>query len=282
MNSDLAEAWQKELDDLLRAFSGAFLFGAPLLFTLEMWEIGSYLSHGRLLLLLGVALAVNFPLSYFSGFKEQSTFRASFDQAVEAMAVGAVGAVIMLAILNRIQLTDSLDTILGQIIVQMVPMSLGASVANALLSERDQGQAEAKERDTPPWRALLNDLGATAAGGVFIGLSIAPTEEVLLIALEMSYWHELALIAFSLLVTYIIVFESGFSPQTPENNQKGFLQRPATETLVSYVLSLFVAAFSLYLMGQISPGDPLNSMLAQVVVLGFPTALGGAAGRLVI
>ena len=28
--------WQKESDDFIRAFGGAFLFGIPLLFTMEM------------------------------------------------------------------------------------------------------------------------------------------------------------------------------------------------------------------------------------------------------
>jgi putative integral membrane protein (TIGR02587 family) len=282
MQIGLTQAWEKELDKLLRALSGAFLFGVPMLFTLEMWQIGSYLSHGRLLLLLGVALAVNFPLSYFAGFKGESTLRVGIDQAVGALAVGAVASAVMLVILNRIQPGDSLDSILGMIILQAVPFSLGASVANALLIESENDREKKTKAFRKPRWALLNDLGATAAGGMFIGFSIAPTEEVLLIALEMDYWHELALIVFSLVVTYIIVFESGFSPQSKENNRSSFLQKPATETMVAYVLSLFVAAISLYLLGQVELSDPLNSILSQILVLGFPTAIGGAAGRLVI
>lgn len=281
MNPHLSSALHKELDDLLRALSGALLFGVPLLFTLEMWQIGSQVSHGRLLGLLVVALAVNFHLTYFAGFKGQSTFSSSFDQAVSALAVGAVAAALVLVILNRIQPGDSIGTFVGNVIIQAVPLSLGASVANALLLRR-RDDANGSSADTPPWRALLNDMGATAAGGVFIGFSIAPTEEVGVLALEMGYWHEMALIVFSLITAYIIVFESGFSPQRKEKQPPGFLQHPITETLVSYSLSLAVAALALYFFGQIDLADPLNSILAKVIVLGFPVSIGGAAGRLVI
>lgn len=46
------KAWANELDDFLRAFSGAFLFGVPLLFTMEMWWIGTYIEPWKALLFL--------------------------------------------------------------------------------------------------------------------------------------------------------------------------------------------------------------------------------------
>jgi putative integral membrane protein (TIGR02587 family) len=252
-----------------------------MLFTLEMWQVGSEISPGRLLALLWLTLAFNFPLSYFSGFKGQSTFRTSFDQAVSALALGAAASAVLLVILNRIQPGDSAGSVARLVIIQAVPLSLGASVANALFSRTDPGALPDGKKHTP-WRELLNDLGGTAAGAVFLGFSIAPTEEVVLLALEMRYLHEIALLLFSLLAAYIIVFESGFSPLAQERGAGGFLQHPATETVVTYVLSLGVAALALYFFGQISWGDPMESVLSKILVLGLPAAIGGAAGRLVI
>jgi putative integral membrane protein (TIGR02587 family) len=119
-------------------------------------------------------------------------------------------------------------------------------------------------------------------GALFIGFSIAPTEEVKMLAAELSYWHELALVAISLLVSYLIVFESGFSRQGRQDGDPGPFQRPITETTLSYMASLLVVMGSLYIFGQIKFGDPLANVLSETLVLGLPATVGGAAGRALI
>ena len=44
---------------LVRAFAGAFLFAVPLLYTLEMWELGATLSPWKLPVLLLAAALLN-------------------------------------------------------------------------------------------------------------------------------------------------------------------------------------------------------------------------------
>ncbi len=129
-----------------------------------------------------------------------------------------------------------------------------------------------------PWHSFFSDVGATIIGGIFIGFSIAPTDEVPLIAAALDYRHLVAVIGFSLLVSYMIVFASGFDQASPQ----GLFQRPFTETTLSYVVSLAVSFVALYLFDQIEMGDPLLSMLEETLVLGVPATVGGAAGRLVI
>lgn len=275
--------WAKELDDYLRAFSGAFLFGIPLLLTMETWWIGIYVSLWKLVIFVGIAFLANVMLVHFGGFKEETTLQSSFYQAIEAVAVGIVASTIVLAILNRIRWDTPLESVLGKIIAQTVPLSIGAAAAGALVARSDKSREGADgQTEQSPERDMLNDLGATIAGGVFIGFSIAPTEEVTLLAAELNYLHELGLILFSLAVTYIIVFESGFSPQRQVKAQHSPLQRPFTETVVAYVISLAVALISLYFFGQIKPEGPLAFVISQVLVLELPVTVGGAAGRLVI
>jgi uncharacterized membrane protein len=51
------------------------------------------------------------------------------------------------------------------------------------------------------------------------------------------YWHEVALIALTLAVSYAIVFASGFDPEGDERPE-GILQHPLSETaavVTSYV-----------------------------------------------
>ena len=57
-----------------RAFAGAFIFGVPLLFTMEMWWIGEYLDRWKLGAFLLVAFAANVGLSWAAGFKRETSF----------------------------------------------------------------------------------------------------------------------------------------------------------------------------------------------------------------
>lgn len=286
--------WAQELDDLAEAFSGAFIFGMPLLFTMEMWWIGTYTELWRLLIFMGLALVVNTMLAYISGFKEERTFFASVMQAIEAVAVGAVASTVVLLVLNRIALSDPLDSILGKIVIQSIPLSIGASAANAILNRGGGGQSsngggeqgnqgnQDTARKAGRLQAILLTLGASIGGGILVGFSIAPTQEVPMLANELDSWHQLALIALTLLMTYVIVFESGFSPRS--GNGEGSKDRqafghPITETILSYIVALLVAFAALYLFDQIRAADPLLDILTKVLVLGTPTAIGGAAGR---
>src|SRR5829696_5181519 len=278
-------SWGKELQDVLRAISGGFIVATPLLYTMEMWWIGTTAELWKLMLFLGVAALVSLALARTrsGGFKEETSRFASLEQAVDGVAVGLIGAVIVLTVLNRIQLGDPLGMVLGMVIVQAVPICIGAAVANAIFGphgERSRAGDEERGESQSPRQAFIADFGATVIGAIFIGFSIAPTDEVPTLAAGLEYIHALALIALSLVLTWVIVFVSGFG--TGQHEQQGLFQSPLTETVLAYLLSLLVALVSLFLFDRIEWGDPLGEIVAMVLVLGLPAAVGGAAGRLVV
>jgi len=282
---DRTGSWGKELQDVLRAVSGGFIFATPLLYTMETWWIGTTAELWKLLLFLGVAGLIGFGLarSRSGGFKEETSRFASVEQAIDGIAVGLVGAVIVLAVLNRIQLGDPLGSVLGKVIVQAVPVSIGAAVANAIFGPHGERSRQGEESDgeaQSAGEAFIADFGATIIGAIFLAFSIAPTDEVPTLAAGLDSVHALALIALSLLLTYTIVFASGFG--TGQHEQQGPFQSPLTETVLAYLLSLLVALVSLFLFDRIEWGDPLGEIVTMVLVLGLPAAVGGAAGRLVV
>lgn len=248
---------------------------------MEMWWIGEYADMWKLMLFLAIALVINWQLSYFAGFKRQSPLHNHFFQAVEAVAIGAVASAAVLLVLHRIELSDPLDTVLAKIVIQAVPLSIGASVANVVLLRKEGREGKRSGKPQAAWRETLYDIGATITGAIFLGFSIAPTEEVPKLAAELDYHHEIAVILFSLAVTYGIVFEAEFSPQRPVQD-RGPFQHPITETVLCYLVSLVVSFLSLYLLHQINFHDPLHTIVSQTIVLGLPASVGGAAGRLVI
>jgi putative integral membrane protein (TIGR02587 family) len=283
MSKSKEGSWQKELDDIAHGMSGAFLFGVPLLFTMEMWWIGNFTEPLRLLIIVALAFGANLMLAYFAGFKEERSFFANILQAVEALAIGVVASAVVLLVLNQITIGDSLHHMLGTIAVQVLPMSIGASAANVLLSRGGDNLDEDGSSSNPgQWKAALLDLARTIGGGMFIGFSIAPTEEVPMLAGQLSPGQELALVALTLAITYVIVFVSGFSPRQEQGQNQGPFQRPISETAASYIVALLVALGSLLIFSQVDLTEPVSSIVAKTLVLGLPTAVGGAAARVLI
>lgn len=279
------DEWSSEVTAFARAFGGAFLFGIPLLYTMEMWWIGEYADLWKLAVFLGLAFLANLGLVSLAGFKREHPVRLSgmLDQAIDAVAVGVVGGTVVLFVLNRFRPDDPLDSIVGMIIVQAVPLSIGASLAGAVfIPEAGKDRVGQELPEYHEWTATLNDIGATMIGGTLIGFTIAPTEEVEMLAAELQLGHELALVALTLIVGYVIVFVSGFDPQAVPAKHPGPLQHPITETTVAYLVSLLVAFVALYLFDQIEFGEPFIATISQVLVLGLPVMVGGAAGRLAV
>lgn len=276
MNSD----WSEEITDFTRAFAGAAVFGIPLIFTMEMWWIGKSLSFPYLVALLIIGLVTNFGLAHVAGFRNQHSFIMSVDQAIDALAVGLVTAAALLIALNQLRFSDGVAQSASTIIVLAVPLSLGASVAREVFSGRTSRQGDEGEDDDTLsiLQGVFADVGATAVGGVFIGLSVAVTDEIPMIAAGITWWHLFAIIGISMLLSYVIVFASGFDEASPP----GPFQHPFTETMLAYVVSLIVAFGMLVVFERVTLEDPLQEIIRQTVVLALPATIGGAGGRLVI
>ena len=279
--------WRRELSAFARAFSGAYLFGIPLLYTMEMWWLGEWMSTARMLAILGVMLLANLGLVYAGGFRHADGPQfGHLDDAVDAVAVGLVGAAVVLLLLNQIGPDQPLQVNLGRVVALALPLSLGASLANAVF--RKGADRAGNDDDTAPepgtWKPLLKDVGATAIGAVFVASSIGPTEEIPMIAAALSYPHLLGLVGFTLLVGYGIVFASGFDPESWGGRRRpgGAFQHPWAETALAYLVSLVVAAGILALVQNVGGEDPPLYVLKQALVLGLPAMIGGAAGRLAI
>lgn len=133
-----------------------------------------------------------------------------------------------------------------------------------------------------PKSATLADAGATILGAVLVSSSIAPTEEVPLIAAGLSLGGLIPLVLGSLAISYIIVFEAAFISQEVRRKQEGIFQSPVSETVFSYLISLVVSTFMLWLFQTVTVSDPPGLWMAYAIVLGFPAAVGGAAGRLAV
>jgi putative integral membrane protein (TIGR02587 family) len=281
--------WQQELNNLLRGLTGGFLVGIPLIYTMEAWWIGETVSMPHALGFVAVAYIVNLGFVTVTGFRGQRPgSRHAATEALEATGLAVTVALVTLALLHQIHTELPLDVVVGRIAVEMLPISLGVSVAHLILAPRENRLGDGAtengntEPDSPRWQAFVLDLGAAFTGALFLSLSIAPTEEVLMLATEVPPLYLALVMLFSLALTYGIVFEAEFRGRERRRQTPGPFQRPATETVLAYLAALVTCVGVLGLYGQIDVGDDWFVVYSQVVVLGLPAAIGAAAGRLAV
>jgi putative integral membrane protein (TIGR02587 family) len=277
--------WLNELDDLIRGACGGFLFGIPLLYTMEVWWIGSVVEPPLMLLAIAITYVIIFLLNRTAGFRKIEKIQAvdAARNSIEAIAIGIVCATIMLNLLREISSDVPLDEVLGKVLFESLPFTLGVALANQFLSgDRGGNEGQGSHKKQSEINATFSDIGATLIGATVIALNIAPTDEVVMLASALSGGRLLAIIAASLIISYGIVFQSGFSDQQKRMQQQGIFQRPMSETLACYLVSLAAAAFMLWFFHQLSFGDPWTMWLQHTLILGLPATIGGAAGRLTV
>ena len=280
--------WQSELKEIISGASGGFLFGIPLLYTMEVWFIGSYVRPPILLGILAITFIIVLSINRIEGFRpqESETVPGAIAETIETLAIGMICSTLMLVILKRIDWQISLSEALGKIIFEGVPFSLGVAFSRSLLTgdaevDLDDETSESQgERSI--WKDTVADLSATLIGALFIAFSIAPTDEINMLAASATPAWLLLIMAASLIISYGIVFASQITNYQHRLQQSGLFQTPQSETVVSYLLSLFIGMMMLWFFHKITFGDPWYVWLRYSIILGLPASIGGAAGRLAV
>ncbi|MEH1939084.1 MAG: TIGR02587 family membrane protein [Nostoc sp.] len=286
--------WRSEINDIIRGACGGFLFGIPLLYTMEVWWIGSLAKAQLIMTAIALMFIVVYLLNQIEGFRKRRYSWLAAQTAidtVEAIAIGIACSTFVLLLLRELTPETSLKESLGKIIFESVPFAVGVALANQLLGETEnsngKGQGSDRENSTTKNKGdelhtTFTDVGGTLIGATIIAFNIAPTDEIPMLAAATSPPWELAMIAASLLISYGIVFQAGFSNQQKRKEQKGIFQRPSSETIMSYLVSLLAGAFMLWFFQKLTLSDPWTMWLDHTLILGLPATIGGAAGRLAI
>ncbi len=256
---------------LARAVAGAVIFGFPLLMTMEMWQLGFHMDRVRLALFLIVLIGTVTGLSMFAGFHHTRHFLEDVLDALAALLVGFAVSAAMLTLFGLLRTDTALREAVGMIAIQSAPASIGAILATRQLGGTSDDSHKVETASYPSQLFLM------AAGALFVGLNVAPTEEMILIGFKMTGWHAVALVAVSIGLLHALVFTVGFAGQkAAERPWPCFLHF----TLAGYGIALMVSLYVLWTFGRLDSG--LSDTIRSVVVLGFPAALGAAIARLVV
>ena len=270
--------------DLARAAGGGLLIGLPLLFTMEMWDHSFLLPSWKIVVLVVLAFVVVIGYTAVSGFRRDRTWGELLIDSVETLGIAAVVSAVALLLLGRIGPETGLRDAIGKIALEMIPVAFGASLASTQLAGADNGD-ESHEQGS----AIADGAGVGASGRLFIAaggallfaLNIAPTEEPVLLGIEVDWWLLLLLVPASLAVTFTIVFLADFRGGRSLDIGDSPLDRPLTETLAAYAVSVLVTLLLLWAFGR-TDGVSWSAIAGEVVVLALVASFGAAAGRLLV
>ncbi len=136
--------------DYVRAAGGGLILGLPLLFTMEVWTHGSALPAWKILLLLGVAFVIVVGYNTIAGFRRERSAIELLADSVSALGIGIALAFVALVVLGRIDSSTDVRDAAGQVALEAIPISFGASLAAAQLGDEQRGK-----RSRGPARAAV-------------------------------------------------------------------------------------------------------------------------------
>lgn len=271
---------RQSLKEYARGITGGLLFSFPLLYTMEVWWAGFIASPFRLLILVLVTYLLLLGYNRYAGMHPSVSWRSVMVDSVEEMGIGLVLSFCVLFVLNRIQLHEmAMAEVMGKVIVEAMAVSIGVSIGTAQLGgEEDEEEDDELEREKEPLRFGMVVLAT--CGAIVIGGNVAPTEEVLMLAVEAQPYHVLLMAVLSLLLSVVVVYFSDFKGAT--GRRSGSLAFELTlDTCITYLIALAVSAAALWFFGRFS-GVSFWVAFSQVIVLGVLSSLGASAGRLLI
>ncbi len=263
-----------------RAYAGAILFSFPILMTMEMWSLGASLDGFRIALFTILALPLIAGLSYYDGFEHTSSLKDDVIDTFVAYTVGFSSSALILFLFNAISLGMAADEVIGKIAIQTIPASIGAVLVRGVLNVDDGDEEDVDRRQRSA--TYIGQLFLMAGGAIFLSMSVAPTEEMLLISFKMSAWHSVALIVVSLAImqgfVHAVEYSGHSNALTPSAPSWSVFLR---YTVVGYAVVLLISYYILWTFGSLD-GLGAVEQLGAVIVLGLPASVGAAASRFIL
>jgi len=282
------ESNRKTLKEYGRGIIGGLLFSLPLVYTSEVWWTGFITAPKYLLCCVFVTYLLLMGYNRYAGMKEGSSFAEICWDSVEEIGLAFVVSFLFLLLISRIEFGMSLEEIAGKVIVESMIVAIGISVGTAQLGGNgDDG--DKNEQNLPANRQDGDDVGKkdnpfikriilAICGSVLVASAVAPTEEILIIAVSCSALHLLLMLVISLLITGITLYYSDFKKSSGSRPE---IMVMLLELMVDYIIALVVGYALLRFFGRVQDYG-FTIVVAQMVVLGIAGTIGASAGRLLI
>lgn len=262
-----------------RGLAGGLLFSLPLLYTMEVWWTGFIVQPERILGYLACVFLLLLGYNRYAGIRQDASWVEVVIDSVEELGLGIVTAAAALFLLGQIGPGQSWGEAFGKVLIEAGIVAVGFSVGTAQLGAKDDGDEglAGDDEDSP---TFSQDLVIATCGAVLFAANVAPTDEIVEIAVATTPARLLGLACMSAVTAMLILYFSGFAQAERHATTHSVFQIVAG-TVVTYGIALVVSAAFLWFFGRFD-GAAADVCIRQTLVLGFPAVLGASAGRLLI
>lgn len=311
----LEKSYRESIKEYTRGVIGGLLFSFPLLYTMEVWWAGYTISFFNLLILVVLNYIILLGYNRYAGMHPGVNWKNIFIESVEEIGIGLVVAFIVLFLLNRISLDSDFSVVIGKVVIETMMVSIGVSVGTAQMGSSTNGKEEKKEEDEKKMEdeeeshdakgeEKYYDIGKESleeskgngkpdrrggklaiiilsfCGSILVSSSVAPTDEVWILAVQTEAYHVLIICILSIALSMITGYYSNFRG-TDKSEMKPNAKDIIFVTCLCYISSLIVAGFLLWFFGRFENVN-FSTVISSIVILGAIASLGGSAGRLLI
>lgn len=112
-----------------------------------------------------------------------------------------------------------------------------------------------------------------AAGALFLGLNVAPTEEIVLLTYKMDTWRTLGLVVFSLLLMHAFAYVASFRGAPQAVPGATFWRQFLGFTVAGYAITLIISLYLLWTLGR-TEATSLEEIAVPALYLAFPVRWG--------
>ena len=265
-----------------RGVAGGLMFSLPLLYTMEVWWAGFNAHPWRLAAYVAATFILLLGYNRYAGLRRDAGMAEVAIDSVEELGMGFIISAVVLFLLGRITFGMPVNEVVGQIVIEAMTVAIGVSVGTAQLggNEDDEGLGEAGRGAGRQEIHFGGQLALGFCGAMLFAANVAPTEEIVMIAIEISWPRLLGLACGSLLVGSLVLHYSEFRGAREFVRRDGF-GSVVVGSVITYAVALFAAALILWFFGRFDDVS-LYTALAQTVVLGVAATLGASAGRLLL
>ena len=255
-----------------RGLAGGMLIGVPVLLTMEVWWEGFFVPAWRILVFYVFNFGVLLILQHYSGLHHRKTTASQVRAAIVAYGLGIFASAIILALLHVLRADSNFRDVAGKLMIESVPVSIGASVAISEFGDDEDLPQHRRERV-----GYFGSLGMAIAGAALFGFGLSAAEEPLMIANQLDWIHGVLIMLVSLLQVCAIVYSVG--GRGDESSEKETLPKVLGQSVSTYAVALLVGAFYLWTFGTLNEHLSFTASTYVIIAIGFATSFGAAAAE---
>jgi putative integral membrane protein (TIGR02587 family) len=257
------------------------MFSLPLLYTMEAWWTGFVVGPLALLCLVLGTFVLLLGYNRYAGIRYDATAWEVVIDSVEEMGLGLLIAAVLLWLLGRLTWEMTWHEIASKIIVEAMVVAIGVSVGTSQLggAKADVDADGKDDTNQPVSDSYTGQLVIAFCGAVLFAGNVAPTEEILVIALETAVWKLLLLAGLSMGLGGVILYYANFVGG--EHAVANDFTEICRDVVVMYAIALIASALMLWFFGRFAD-VALDMWVAQTIVLAAAATLGASAGRLLL